>query len=208
MLFVYFIFSFLLGSISFAHIISKRRGVDIKQVGSKNPGASNVARSVGKIPGLVVLVFDILKGFLAAYLFKIFTDHNGMEYNELTAISAGMFSVFGHVFSPFLKFKGGKGVATTAGVYVYFFPTVIFISFIIFAGIFYQTRAVSISSIACFILLPIIYSLVHFNNISYNIILLMVLTLFFILFTHRENIARLKEGKELFFKKRSSEEKS
>lgn len=98
---------FLIGSINPATLLAKARGVNIRMVGSGNPGATNTARALGKWAGVLVGVLDVLKGLVPALIFSV--------WGPATAGVAGLFAVLGHIFSPFLRGKGGKGVATTLG---------------------------------------------------------------------------------------------
>lgn len=98
---------FLIGSINPATLLAKARGVNIRLVGSGNPGATNTARALGKWAGVLVGVLDVLKGLVPALIFSV--------WGPATAGVAGLFAVLGHIFSPFLRGKGGKGVATTLG---------------------------------------------------------------------------------------------
>lgn len=98
---------FAVGSINPATMIAKARGVNLREVGSGNPGATNTARALGKGAGVLVGAFDILKGLLPALAFSV--------WGPAAAGTAGLFAVLGHIFSPFLRGKGGKGVATTLG---------------------------------------------------------------------------------------------
>lgn len=107
------ILTFLIGAIPFGWIFAKLWGVkDLRKVGSTNVGATNVVRSVGKMPGALTFLFDFLKGLLPMLLFEC--SHNNLC--ESANITVGLVAVFGHCFSPFLSFKGGKGVSTTLGV--------------------------------------------------------------------------------------------
>ena len=99
---------FFAGAINPASIIAAGRGINIREVGSGNPGATNTARALGKSAGIIVGVIDVFKGFIPAVLFSLW----GPGYGEI----AGLAAVLGHIFSPFLRGKGGKGVATTLGV--------------------------------------------------------------------------------------------
>jgi glycerol-3-phosphate acyltransferase PlsY len=98
---------FAVGSINPATMIARARGVNLREVGSGNPGATNTARALGKGAGVLVAVFDILKGLLPALAFS--------GWGQAAAGAAGLFAVLGHIFSPFLRGKGGKGAATTLG---------------------------------------------------------------------------------------------
>ena len=116
------LFSFLLGSIPFGYLIGRFKGIDVKESGSGNIGATNVSRVLGKKYGLVVLVPDALKGAVPVFLL-------GYLGNPLTVrILSGILAILGHCFSPFMGFKGGKGVATSLGVFIIVSPKATFLS--------------------------------------------------------------------------------
>lgn len=142
------IISYLLGSIPFGLIISHSRGIDIQKVGSCNIGATNVFRSVGKSWGLLTFILDVLKGFIAAYLIAGTAGH-ALSAEHLTALSLlyACLAVAGHNWSIFLRFKGGKGVATTVGAILGVAPLMVVLGFIVWIIIFLTTRYVSLASI-------------------------------------------------------------
>ncbi len=135
------LFSYLLGSIPFGVFVARAKGVDIMSVGSGNTGATNVARVLGWKLGIFVFVLDVLKGAVSPIVAMLLTD------NEVAALLLGVVSVLGHTFSPFLKFKGGKGVATSLGALVGSAPLVGAIGFGAFLVVFAATRIVSVSSL-------------------------------------------------------------
>jgi glycerol-3-phosphate acyltransferase PlsY len=112
---------YLLGGIPFAYLIARARGVDLRGVGSGNIGATNLGRALGKSRGLVCLVLDVAKGFLPVFLLAPavagWTGAGGERAVELASVAAGAGAVLGHVFTPYLALRGGKGVATSIGVF-------------------------------------------------------------------------------------------
>ena len=137
------IVGYLLGAISFAVIVARSQGVDILKYGSGNPGATNVTRALGSKFGNTVFALDALKGGIAAgWPIVVF----GGEWGLKLAIIGLIASILGHSFSVFLKFKGGKGVATTMGGLVVIMPSVLLIGVAVWAAIFYSTRLVAIAS--------------------------------------------------------------
>ena len=179
------LYSYLLGSIPFGLILTKIiLKKDIRKVGSGNIGTTNVLRTGNKFLGIATLVLDLLKGFVAVYFTLIY-------FKDLTSYSA-LICFIGHIFPVWLKFKGGKGVATYLGVilalsYKFFF--IFGISWITLSLIF---RLASFSSMASSLMVFLYGYFFEINNYS------MLLFIFFviILFTHRENIVRLKNSRE------------
>jgi glycerol-3-phosphate acyltransferase PlsY len=188
---------FLLGALPFSFILGKLfRGIDIRKEGSGNPGATNALRVLGKPLGFTTLLLDIGKGW-AAVEFAI----HAMRINyEWGLVLAGLAAVLGHIFTPFLNFKGGKGVATTFGIFLAFTPMATFATILVFLVTVTLSRYVSLGSILSAICFPIfIYC---FNRHPLYIILATVLGIF-IIWRHRTNIQRLKNGTEskIFSKK-------
>lgn len=205
-----FITAYLLGSISFGYIVGKvARGVDIRQFGSGNVGATNVFRTLGKGLGILVLFLDMAKGVLAVtvipWVFQKIVQEGLLNNIELIRILFGVVAVAGHVWTVFLGFKGGKGVATTVGVFLGLTWLPMLISMGVFIAVVFLTRYISVGSITMGIVL-FIMNLVFKKPIEY-IIISGVLALL-IIYTHRSNIHRLINGTENKFgskKTRSSE---
>lgn len=192
---------YILGSISFAVIISKFYGINILKAGSGSPGATNVKRVVGKTPGNVVFLLDFLKGTIATAWPLLFLDlgENLSFYLSLTGLVA---AVLGHNFSLFLKFRGGKGIATTMGGILILMPWALLIGVIIWLIIFYSTRYVSLASILFGLSLPI--STLFFQASNPQIALSLLLAIL-ILIRHQPNIKRLLKGTESRFTKESKD---
>lgn len=181
------IISYLLGSISFSYFIAKIwMGIDIRNYGSGNAGATNVLRVLGTKPAIIALLGDALKGIIAVYLGKLTGDESIM-------LLCGLAVVIGHNWPIFLKFKGGKGIATSLGVILTISPLSSLILIIIGVLIIYITRYVSLGSITSAIILPFIFYMLHKSG--YYLVFALVLT-FLALFRHRSNIQRLLSGKE------------
>jgi glycerol-3-phosphate acyltransferase PlsY len=181
------IISYLLGSIPFAYIMIRMfKGIDIRQVGSGNVGTTNVLRTAGKRIALAALLGDLLKGLVSAWLGM----HTG---GELLAAICVLAAVTGHCWPVFIGFKGGKGMATTAGSVLFLMPKVFLCLVIVFILIVFISRYVSLASISVAILLPLTTILLSQPR-SYLItsIILMVL----VVYRHRENIERLRNGNE------------
>ncbi len=195
--------AYLIGSISFSLIFSKKMaGFDVRDRGSQNAGATNVLRTVGKGPAILTLLCDALKGVLAvliAYIAsKIWEDVNGLSLMYL----AGLFAIIGHTFPVFFEFRGGKGVATALGVLLFLNIKVGLICLIFALIIIAVTRTVSIGSMLSAVLFPILILFIDPEK-TFVSVLLSILIAAFVIFNHRENLKRIKEGteKKLSFKK-------
>lgn len=179
--------SYLIGSLPFSYIIAKVFfKKDIRSLGSGNPGTTNVFRNFGALAGCFTLFLDIAKGLIAVYIPLFFL---GKKY----ALIALIFVVLGHIFSIFLKFKGGKGVATSAGALFAYDLRVFLVLLVIFIVIFLITRTVSKASLSCAFLAPFISY--YFNGFeAFTIIILLVAIT--VIFEHRSNIIRIKNKEE------------
>ena len=190
--------AYLLGSMPTAYIFAKvLSGVDIRAHGSGNVGATNVARTIGKVPGIIVLVIDILKGFAAVAILpliikKIFPD-TGDSFNETVLVLLGMAVIFGHIWTVFLKFKGGKGVATTAGAMIALSPVIFGIAIVVWIIVFSIWKYVSLASIVAAITLPIASVI---TGKSFMFVVFSAVVCMIGIYTHRTNIKRLIQGSE------------
>ena len=193
--------SYLLGSIPFGYIVSRMKGVDITKVGSGNIGMANVFRNVGPIYGVTVLFLDAFKGFLPTF---VAINYNLLDYQVLMI---GLASIIGHSFSVFLRFRGGKGVATSFGVFLAISPIVSAIGLIIWIISVIITRYSSLGSIlAASFVFSISFSLLIFN-FNFDIFLSeykgskvflisLIIVSFIILVKHRDNFIRIIQGRE------------
>ena len=196
-LFISIFLAFIIGSIPTSYIFGKLlKKIDIRKHGSGNVGATNVFRVVGKIPGIAVLVIDILKGVLSVLFLPeaFFNNAIGVSLGlELYEILIGIATISGHVFSVFLKFKGGKGVATTAGVLAVLAPKVLAGSAAIWILVFFLVKIVSVASIVASLFLPI-FSLIFYQSI--HLVLFTVVLCIASTYKHKPNIRRLIRGEE------------
>lgn len=188
--------SYLVGSIPTAYIFGKLyKGIDIRQHGSGNIGATNVFRVLGKGPGTFVLIVDIIKGILPVVLLPTFLGLSEIYPKLLMAVGA----VCGHNWTVFLNFKGGKGIATSLGVLIGLMITipglrlVVLLTLLVWVILFLSTAIVSISSIIAAIFLPIMMLL---TNQPFEITLLGAVFCIFVVVRHRPNIQRLLLGQE------------
>jgi glycerol-3-phosphate acyltransferase PlsY len=192
-----FFFSYLLGSIPFALLVSLPQGVDPRKEGSKNPGATNVARLLGKKWGIITFLGDSLKGIFALFIAYLFLEK--IPYpKELVLAGTAFFAVLGHLFSIFLKFKGGKGVATTIGVFLVLAPKAMLISLIIFFIAVFISNYVSVGSLLATALLPLNIFLINYPS-EYSICSFFLAILIWI--KHKDNIKRLLKGEEKTWRK-------
>jgi glycerol-3-phosphate acyltransferase PlsY len=200
--------SYLLGSFPTAIVTGKLlRGIDVRQHGSGNAGATNVFRVLGWKAGLFVLLVDMAKGFIATVLvYKLAVGAVPLQPVVLQII-AGMSAVFGHIWTVFAGFKGGKGVGTGAGMIVGLVPQAVLAGLIVFIIVFATTRYVSLGSITASLTIPIFLFLQKYafhQPVQTPILILGILVPVLILYTHRSNIQRLLQGTEnrIEFKKK------
>lgn len=187
--------SYLLGSIPTGYIFGRiLKGVDIRKHGSGNIGATNVFRVVGKIPGIIVLFLDGLKGFAAVALAAGFFYQPTVPVNiEWFCIASALAVVAGHNWTIFLGFKGGKGVAVSAGALIALMHQVAAACFVVWLLVFLATRIISISSLAASISLPIF---AWFFNRPAELKILSVTLCIISIYKHIPNIKRLLKGEE------------
>ena len=181
------IVAYLIGSIPFGYLIVRMKsGGDVRRTGSGGTGATNVSRSAGKTAGILTLILDALKGALAV-LFAISTNAD-----SLTAL-AGVAAIVGHIFPVWLGFRGGKGVATGAGVFLILAPLALLFAGVVFLGIVLITRYVSLGSIVAAASIPFF---IYLQTASRSMLAASVAGVFLIIFAHRGNIGRLLRGTE------------
>jgi len=179
--------AFIIGSVPTGLIIARGMGIDLKKKGSGNIGATNVLRTTGKWPAFFTLCGDILKGVAAVLLARYFDA--GVLYEGVVGIS----SVLGHNFSLFLKFKGGKGVATSLGMLSIYAPYAALITVLLWIAAVFATKYSSLGALISFGFLPV--SMILFDTGEKLPIALIITLMMFI--RHRENISRLARGTEL-----------
>lgn len=187
--------AYLIGSIPFGLLIAKTKGIDIRKQGSGNIGATNVLRCLGKPLGIACFILDVLKGYLPAALFPIL-GNCGSDFGILFGVAA----ILGHNFPVFLHFKGGKGVATSAGVLIGIAPLAVGIGVLSWALIFFISGYVSLGSIIASVVVILIGWLA-----GYGLVTALALTLLGALsiYRHRSNIQRLIKGTENKFERKS-----
>jgi glycerol-3-phosphate acyltransferase PlsY len=201
--------AYLLGSIPFGFLAAKAKGIDIRSVGSGNIGATNAMRVLGKPIGITVLALDVLKGYLAVmlvapFVFNWLAPHfSWYSLENLSHLArfeirlfvvAGIFAVLGHNYTCWLKFKGGKGIATTAGVYFALSPWALLVGLGVFILAVLITRYVSVGSIAAAVALPATVWIMSSNNLLLGIVTTALGAL--AIYKHKSNIQRLMAGTE------------
>jgi acyl phosphate:glycerol-3-phosphate acyltransferase len=222
------IFAFLLGSIPFGLLIARIKGVNIREQGSGNIGATNVLRVIGKRYGITCLLLDALKGFIPVVIAISLIRFQGMnnpvtvaallpysqDFPMLTAqlfqVITGLCAVLGHNYSPWVGFKGGKGIATSTGVLIAMMPAAIVILIVVWLLVFLISRYVSLASIVAAAVLPLVTlwgSWFHgkIQNGTWNKPLFFFTLIIGILaiWKHRSNIERLRAGTENRFTRKS-----
>ena len=190
--------AYLLGSIPTGFLVAKAKGVDIRTVGSGNIGATNVFRSLGKPAGIFVLLADGLKGWLAVVLFSrwaaaLFAPTAGAEMREWLAVCAGLAAILGHNYTCWLYFKGGKGIATSAGVILALVPWALLIILFIWVVVFALTRYVSLASIGASFALPFA---AWITGSSSTMVVITAAMGALAIYKHKANIQRLLHGTE------------
>ncbi len=223
--------AFLLGSIPFGLLIAKSKGINIREHGSGNIGATNVLRVVGKKYGVTCFILDFFKGLTPGLLGLSLIQYTGQEqtmvidslsglattlpesermFAQTMQLVTGLCAIFGHNYSPWVNFKGGKGIATSAGVFTAFMPAAIPVLIILWSILFFTTRYVSVASIAVSVALPLtaLYSSWHHEKIAdgtwnqplfYFSIFIGAMAVW----RHRSNIQKLMNGTENRFTPKS-----
>jgi glycerol-3-phosphate acyltransferase PlsY len=212
--------AYLLGSIPTGFLVAKAKGVDIRSAGSGNIGATNAMRVLGKPAGIFVLLMDVLKGYAACALlspliFNCFAPHlSGVvvyfqnepaEFQIRHEVLAGIFAVLGHNYTCWLKFKGGKGIATSAGVYLALAPWALLIALVVFILAVALTRYMSVGSIMGAIALPVTVWVMTPHNLLLGIVTTALGAL--AVYKHKSNIQRLMAGTENRFGKKKEDAK-
>jgi len=193
--------AYLLGSIPTGYLVGKSRGIDIRTVGSGNIGATNVLRILGKPAGIFVLLVDALKGFvacrfigLAVYRQFVGPVAEDSSLEDFLKITGGLFAILGHNYTCFLKFKGGKGIATSSGVALALLPVALGISIALWLVVLALTRYVSVASIAAAFILP--FAAWWPGRSSRTMIIVAAMIGALAIYKHRTNMQRLMNGTE------------
>jgi len=186
-----FIGSYFLGSIPFGYIVGRIKGYDLRKEGSGSIGSTNVFRVVGKKEGILVFILDLLKGFLPVFYFA--------KISPFVGILGALGAISGHVTTPFLSFKGGKGIATGFGSLLALMPVPTLLSFAVWAILVGITRRVSVGSLGAGIALPICYFFFS-DPVLIPVLIIATLISIIVFIAHRSNIVKLirREEKTIF----------
>ena len=199
MFFLILVGSYLVGAIPFSYIAGKLlKGIDLRDHGSGNLGASNTFRNLGAAAGAVVLILDVAKGYFPVFVAVRMADASGVPVHWL-ALSAGFAAIMGHMFSIYLKFYGGKGIATSAGAFLAISPYAMLASFSVFLIVFAAKRIVSLASLGGSVTLPVFVYLFDRLDLSpshWSYTVVTVALVLVIIYKHRSNIRRLAGGNE------------
>ncbi len=221
--------AFFCGSIPFGFIFGKIKGIDIREHGSGNIGATNVWRVLGKSMGLPCFLLDVIKGLVPTVLAISLIQYTGMKnpmilpflhdqaemHPMLTAqifqVVSGLCAVLGHNYSPWVRFKGGKGIATSAGVLIALMPAAIVLLVLIWLVVFLVSRYVSLASIIAAATLPLLtlwgswfHGKIADGTWNKPLLAFSILIAVLAIYKHRSNITRLRNGTEHRFSKKSS----
>ena len=192
--------SYLIGSIPFGLVLGKVAGVDVRAAGSGNIGATNVARLVGKKLGVLTLVCDALKAIVPMLAANWLLVDNGQR--ELWVALCGGAAFLGHLYPLYLKFKGGKGVATALGIFCYLTPVAAVIDSLIFVGVVYNWGYVSLGSLTAALMMPGLVWLLT-GSVSNSLLAVAIGVLIWV--KHRDNIERLMKHEEKSWRKKDAD---
>ena len=189
--------AYLIGSIPSGYLIVRAtEGEDVREKGSGGTGATNVSRSAGKGAGILTLILDVIKGVFVVFLAGILSD-GLFPFADWTIAFAGVLAILGHIFPVWLRFRGGKGVATALGVFLMLEPIVVVIALVVFAITFALTRYVSLASLVAISSITIaILALTLFDPFELPNAIAALLSAGLVIFAHRANIQRLIAGSE------------
>lgn len=188
------VLAYLLGSIPFGYILVRLLlGADVRKTGSGNIGATNVARTGHKGLAVVTLLLDILKGYVAVILAYHYAP---AQQAFLLAAVAGLFAIIGHIFTIWLHFNGGKGVATGLGVFLALAPGAVLITLGVFFGVVAITRYVSLGSVLAAMLFPVCFYLLQPAHATPGVLVMISGVSLLIIYRHKTNISRLLSGTE------------
>lgn len=204
-LFLVFLLAYIAGATPFGFLVAKWKGVDIRKHGSGNIGATNVIRVMGKKVGIPVFALDFLKGLLPVIFVRNWALSHGLD-PAWPSLLAGLGAVMGHNFTFWLGFKGGKGVATSAGVMLALLPVALLAGLVVWLALFYSTRFVAVASIGAGAALPlaVIVQRALTGNPALPMLGFAVVIGGLAVWRHRSNIKRLLNGTENRFERRST----
>jgi len=193
--------AYLIGGIPFGYLIGRLRGVDVRTVGSKNIGATNVFRTVGKKWGLLAFVCDVLKGLVPVFVAKSLLVHcpPPPHFSISLPLAVGIACVLGHMLTPYMRFRGGKGVATALGMLIALVPGLAGTAFALFAVVFAASHYISLGSCcaSAFLAVGVWFPWLGLPGLAdLPLCILVTLLAAFVIWKHRSNIGRLVRGNE------------
>jgi acyl phosphate:glycerol-3-phosphate acyltransferase len=180
-------FGYLVGSIPFAYLLARRRGIDLRVVGSGNVGATNVLRTSGAAQGVLAMLLDAAKGSVAVVV------AGALASGPATAVAAGLASVIGHIYPVWIGFRGGKGVATATGVFMVLAPSAVAIASVVFVFAVWAARYISVGSMAGAVALAVSAAAL---DVPGAVAVGAAIAALIIIHRHRGNLARLMSGTE------------
>lgn len=198
MTWLFLVLAYLLGSIPTSYLVGRLRGIDLRHHGSGNLGATNAFRVLGWRSALPVMFLDVAKGWFPTVLFPFWDGAAPLEW----ALAYGAAAILGHVFSVFVGFRGGKGVATSGGVFLALAPWAVLIAFALWGVVVTLTRIVSLGSLLAAVVLPMAVYVT--NEPPFEVALSVGLALF-VIYAHRANVRRLVRGEEHRFERSTKE---
>jgi glycerol-3-phosphate acyltransferase PlsY len=181
------VLGYVLGSVPFASWVTRRQGIELRNAGSGNPGAANVLRTAGVGPAIAVMLLDAAKGTAAVIAARV------MSGNVVIVTAAGLAAIVGHIYPAWSGFRGGKGVAASAGVFVVLAPVATAIAALVFVGTIAATRFISAGSLAGALALPVVAAI---SDLPEAVIGGTVLASVIVIGRHRDNLSRLMAGNE------------
>ena len=200
------IISYLIGSIPFSYIFCKKiKNIDVRTVGSKNAGATNAARVLGRKWFFIITLLDAFKGFIPVFIIQYLTKEGIIARHSLIPILTGSSAIFGHTFSPYLNFKGGKGVAVSAGVLLALDFRLLLIGIPVFVLTVLISKYISLASMLGAISIPLSIIFMHkkTGNFHYLLCFGLIISLY-VIYKHKENIKSIISGTERKWSKKNT----
>ncbi len=193
----FIVLSYLVGAIPVSFLLCKKlKNIDIRFVGSKNVGATNAARVLGKKWFFIITAIDVFKGFLPVYLSKIFLQYKMIYPATVISIIIGLVTILGHIYPIYLNFKGGKGVAVSTGIFLAFDYRLVLVGFILFVITVGITKYISAGSVTASISLPFSYYFFNRDEIDKTFLIFTIFISIYVIYKHKGNIIRIIQGRE------------
>ncbi|QSH40787.1 glycerol-3-phosphate 1-O-acyltransferase PlsY [Lentisphaerota bacterium ZTH] len=207
-----FLGAYLIGALPWAYLIGRWKGIDLREYGSGNYGATNVTRVIGKWHGRLCFILDFLKGFVPVFAVSMMIKYGWFDDKyQLSQIVAAFGAVIGHIFPVYTRFRGGKGMSTSAGAILGLAPYSVLIAAAVWVVVFLASRYVSLASIAAAAVLPVCATFISMMKLyvhSYYVLGFLYLLALLAIVKHSSNIKRLMNGTESRFEKDSEDEAS